>query len=214
MYFCPPIPKNMLSKINLGLNIVLLACVIYLFQKVKSTENGTETPVSETVSAPLKPMSSDIKSPIVYINTDSLENHYEYFKKSKVEIESQENSIRAQLEAESKKLQSDAAVYQQQAIGMTDLEKSNKEEELMKRNDRLMEKRDRMMGDLQEQKLKFNESLMERLSAYLKKYNKQHGYAYIMGYQEGSSILLANDSLNITQQVIDGLNEEFKNSGK
>ena len=35
-------------------------------------------------------------------------------------------------------------------------------------------------------------------------------YEFILGYQKGGGILLANDSLDITQQILEGLNKKYE----
>jgi outer membrane protein len=52
--------------------------------------------------------------------------------------------------------------------------------------------------------------LYAKLSSYLKEYNKGKNYTFILGYQKGGGILFANDSLDITREVLDGLNKEFE----
>jgi Skp family chaperone for outer membrane proteins len=37
--------------------------------------------------------------------------------------------------------------------------------------------------------------------------NEEMNYKFILGYQRGSGILLANDSLDITKDVIRGIND-------
>ena len=40
--------------------------------------------------------------------------------------------------------------------------------------------------------------------------SKEHNYSYVMGYSEGANLLYVNDSLDITKQVISGLNVQYK----
>ena len=58
----------------------------------------------------------------------------------------------------------------------------------------------------------FNQKLHDDLNDFLEEYNKDKGYDYILSYSEiGSQILLANKDLDITQDVIEGMNERAKN---
>jgi outer membrane protein len=47
------------------------------------------------------------------------------------------------------------------------------------------------------------------VTAYLKRYNRQYQFDYIMGYKAGGEILVSNDTLDITRSVLDGLNSEY-----
>jgi outer membrane protein len=44
---------------------------------------------------------------------------------------------------------------------------------------------------------------------YLKEFNKDKGYTYILGYQEGT-IYYKDTSFDITGSVLKGLNERYK----
>ena len=56
---------------------------------------------------------------------------------------------------------------------------------------------------------KMNEELYNRVSEYLQEYGKTHNYQLVLTYQRGSGVLFANDSLNITQNIISGLNNAY-----
>jgi outer membrane protein len=54
-----------------------------------------------------------------------------------------------------------------------------------------------------------NQLLMDSLNNFLKRYNEKMNFDYIFSYNRGGSILTANDSLDITNEVLKLLNEEF-----
>ena len=93
---------------------------------------------------------------------------------------------------------------------MSEGERAKKEEELMMRQQSLMKKKDDLLGAFDEEQSKFNEELFAKLTAYLKTYNKEKNYTFILGYQKGGGILFANDSLDITREILDGLNKEYQ----
>ena len=61
----------------------------------------------------------------------------------------------------------------------------------------------------EEQKKAFND-LYANIETKLKTLSSQIGYDYIFSYSRGGQILLANDSLDITRQVLDLLNAKDK----
>jgi outer membrane protein len=52
------------------------------------------------------------------------------------------------------------------------------------------------------------------VTAFLKRYNRQYQYDYIMGYKTGGEILVSNDTLDITRSVLDALNKEYNDRKK
>lgn len=153
--------------------------------------------------------SNPIATSIVYVNSDSLLDNYTFFKNKKKEFENREEEIKNHLKAESDRLQKDAAEYQERGAAMTENERAKKEDELMQRQQMLMKKKDDMFADFDKEQDQFNEELHAKLAGFLKEYNKGKNYTFILGYQKGGGILFANDSLDITQQVVDGLNKEY-----
>ncbi|HRH66980.1 MAG TPA: OmpH family outer membrane protein [Bacteroidia bacterium] len=151
---------------------------------------------------------------IVFVNSDSLLDNYAYFKSKKVELENKQERIKNELTSESDKLQRDAADYQEKAPGMTDLQRQQTEEQLMARQQKLMEKKDLLLGQLEEEKSKSSEELYTRVAGFIRSMNVEHKYNFVLGYSKGGGILFANDSLDITGKVLEGLNREFEASQK
>ena len=192
-------------RIITALLAVAVIVLFYLQFKKPSAEaeEGTET---VQVKGPVVPIASNI----VYVNSDSLLENYAFYKAKKAEFERKENQIKNHLQSESEKLQKDAADYQDRAAMMSESERARKEEDLMMRQQSLMKKKDDMLEAFDNEQAKFNEDLFSKLTAYLKAYNKEKNYTFILGYQKGGGILFANDSLDITGEVLSGLNKDFE----
>lgn len=192
--------RRKMKNLSLALNAVLIVAVgilYYLHFKGNSATTDLAGPM---------PVSSQ---GIVFVNSDSLLQEYDFYKDQKTKFETEQEKIKSELKAESDKLQKDAAVYQQQAIGMTDTERQQKESELGMRQQRLMDKKDQLLSRLDAIQSGSSEELYTRLNDYLKTYNKDKNLQFVLGYQKGGGILFANDSLNVTHQVIQGLNKAY-----
>ena len=92
---------------------------------------------------------------------------------------------------------------------MTDMERQQKEQQLGMRQQNLMEKKDAMLGKLDQLQANSSEELYTKLNNYLREFNADKNLQFVLGYQKGGVILFANDSLNVTRQVIEGLNKAF-----
>jgi outer membrane protein len=77
-----------------------------------------------------------------------------------------------------------------------------------------MERKDALFQKLDEDQAKSSDELYTKLNEYLKKYNKEKNYSFVLGFQKGGGILFANDSLNVTNDVVKGLNEEYNNKAE
>ena len=73
--------------------------------------------------------------------------------------------------------------------------------------------RDNAAGNLQQEQAKKTDELLSKIHDYLKKYNAGDKYDMVIGYSKGGGVLYAKEDLDITQDVLKGLNEEYKKSG-
>ena len=80
----------------------------------------------------------------------------------------------------------------------------------MQRSQRLEEEKARLGKSLAEDQKKAFNDLYANVETQLKTLSSQIGYDYILSYSRGGQILLANDSLDITKQVLQLLNAQEK----
>lgn len=185
-----------MKNLSLALNVVLIAAVGFLYYKVYSKPG---TPAITTQHALPE-------SAIVFVNSDSLLNNYDLFNVLKINIEAKQDSIDRLLKGRANDLEREIQIYQKQAIGMTDMEKQQTEERLMQKQQALMQLKEELLGMLGDEEAALNDSIHNNLIGYLREFNTIKNYNYILGYQKGGGILLANDALDITGVVLEGLN--------
>ncbi len=150
----------------------------------------------------------------VYVQVDSLLKNYDFFKDTRKELENKNFQLENELTTKGRSLQNEVAFFQQKAQTMTPEQARSTEAQLMKKQQDLMAYRDQSAQALGQEEAKKNEELYKNIRSYIDKYNKENGYEYVLGYSLGGGILFANPSLDVTQKIIDGLNKEYKNSGK
>lgn len=56
----------------------------------------------------------------------------------------------------------------------------------------------------------YTEQIFNQLNMYITEYGKEHGYQYIFGAEGSGSIMYANDSENITEEISTYVNEQYK----
>ncbi len=195
---------------SLIIQVILIIAVIglYILHFTDKQDSSSSMELAKDLSVSYK--APVVTGGVVFINSDSLLDNYTYFKNKKSEFESRQNKVKSELEAESSRLQRDVESYQQRAPGMADMQRQIEEEQLVSRQQKLMQRKDQLLEQLDEEQAKSSDELHTRLNDFLKEYNKDKNYHFIFGYQKGGGILYANDSLDITGPVLDGLNEAYK----
>lgn len=82
--------------------------------------------------------------------------------------------------------------------------------ELQQRDQMLQYKQQGMLRQLQEESGNEMEALVKKYKQVFKDYGKEKGYDYIYGTGESATVLYAKDNYDITQEIIDLVNEKYK----
>lgn len=160
--------------------------------------------------------SSNVEFKIGYVDIDTLESQYDYFKSRKAEFESRQKSIDAELERMANSLQTDYVNLQKKAEKgeLSQSEGEAAQQSLMKRQQELEVKRQNLAEKYMKDQETFNKEIHDNLHAYIEKYNEEKGYDYILSYSKDGSILFANKALDVTQDIIKGMNSDKANTTK
>lgn len=147
---------------------------------------------------------------IVYVQVDSLLTNYDFFKETKKELENKRFQLENDLTTRGRSLENEIAFFQQRAQTMTLDQARATEQQLMKKQQDLVQYRDRSAQQLAQQEADKNEMLYKQIQEYIKKYNDENQYEFVLGYSQGGGILYADTTLDVTQKMIEGLNKEYK----
>ena len=186
-----------------------LATAVALVSVMASCQNKdakTTTGTPEKSSAPVK-----TGEPIVYVNSDSLLTKYEYFKDLKVKLDAKSKAAQTDLAAKQQAFQREVADYQQTQNTLPADQRASTEQRLARKQQELQAYQQNAGSALQNEQATEQEKLYNKIADYLKIYAKDKGFKMVLTYQKGNSaILFADPSLDVTSEVIVGLNEGYK----
>lgn len=195
--------KNLIKiTAGLGLGVMIASCNKCSKPESKSTQvvasNGNTTDLGG----------------IVFVNTDSLLNNYEYFKKIKNQFQEKSKKAQAELTAKGTAFQNEVNTYQKNAPTLTPEQRAMTEQRLARKQQELSAYNQNASEALANEQATENEKLYDKVAEYLKKHAKDKGYKMVLSYSKTNpGLLFADVSLDVTKDVIKGLNEEYK-SGK
>jgi outer membrane protein len=149
---------------------------------------------------------------IAYINIDTLEAHYEYLKVKKEEFNKRQEGMKAELQNSAEQMQQDIDNVKRQAKAgtLTEAQYQAAERRISQMQQSLQTREAALTDQLVKEQQAFNTDLKNRLDKFLEEYNKDKGYDYILSYSNEGHILYANKNLDITPDVVKGMNEENK----
>ncbi|KQR70618.1 OmpH family outer membrane protein [Pedobacter sp. Leaf176] len=186
-------------------SLLATAALITAFSACQNKEaKTTETKKTDSTAA----VSADEK--IVFVNSDSLLTKYDYYKDLKVKFEGKSKSAQADMQAKTQAFQREVAQYQQTAGSLAADVRKATEERLGRKQQELQTYQQNAGGALQNEQAAENEKLYDKVAGYLKGYAKEKGYKMVLTYSKGNSaILFADESLDVTSEVIKGLNADY-----
>jgi outer membrane protein len=196
----------MLSKISIAINILLLIAVINLY--VKTCDNNSEPDTVTEVSSNNNPVK------IAYIDTDSLNVHYEYVKDITAELNKEIAKKERRLERKTTKLQSEFTQLQRMSPNMTPQQLQGAQQRAVEMEREVQTLQNDLSIELNEEQAEMQIKLVEKLDSFMTKYNETEQYDYILKKFAGSEILIAKDAYDITDTIISLLNEDYLKANK
>lgn len=190
-------------------NIILLLLVGYLYYLHFS--NNNKTPVLLTAESKNAAIPSCNK--VAYLDLDSLQSNYEYYKKIKGEFEKKQGASNDEIAALQKKYQTRAVQLQQKGPTMTQPEQDAAMKEINQMQQDLQTRKQALDNELYSYNSKMKEDILGRIQNFLKDYNKDGRYDYIFSYEPGF-MFYKDTTLNITKDVIVGLNTLYAKNKK
>ncbi len=198
-----------MNKILLIVNAALAVAIGVLFYQVNNAKSDKPS-VAVTKNAATMPVTSKI----AYFNTDTLTLKYEFIKEKNKVLQDEERRLNGNIEAKTKALQNRYLELQQRAQTMTEKEIEAASLELRQAEQAIGEMKQKAAMDLEKQNIALLKELYSKLDSFLKKYNEEQKFDYILKYEEGGFIAYGKDALDITSDVLNGLNEEYAASKK
>lgn len=203
----------MQKNISLLLNVVLIIAVAVLYYLHFAGQAPQREETTEHDTAAGLPVFMDM--PIYYVNTDTLSAHYEFAKELEKELRQKQDQSEDKFEKEAKRFEKQVMEFQENARFMTQDEGKRKQEELMAREQELAQLEQELSIRLREDQEKLNRELRERIIKYIRDSRKNRNFSYILGYSKmENNILVGHDSLDITREMLKGLNAEYEESKK
>lgn len=204
-------PPFFTFNFNTVLAIILLLGLIVLY--VLYFNNRT----SAVSSVPLNiQKTSGRQLSVVFVNIDSLNTHYEYVKLLRKDLEGTGKRLQTEVLGEQAALEKEANEFQRQMAANIIPEEKAKVlyEQLMQKQQALMQKKELYTQQVAEQEMNMNIKLVDSVTAFLKRFNRNYQFDYIMGFKSGGEILVSNDTMDITKSVLEELNKEYQQRKK
>lgn len=205
--------KQKINPVLLALNLIMLVGLIILYVLHFTGSGSKSDPIAGAIEKANKGNIS-----VAFVNNDSILGSYELVKKMRADLEAKGRRLEGEVASKQKAFEKDAAYFQEQVAKKAISDQSAQEiyGQLQQNQQQIYELRDRYAAELQKSEMDMNIALLDSVMNFLNRYNEKYRFDYILGFTKGGNILYANDTLDVTGDVIKELNAEYllKHGGK
>ena len=190
------------------LTTLLLFITVGSFAQLKVTASEFQKNLNEEFAD-----STNNKVNIAYVDIDSLQSNYDFYKQIKEDVEKKQSSSKNELVNLERKFQNRAKQLQEKAQTMTPQQQENAMQEMNKMQNDFQQRQQTIDNELMNFSNKMEKEFLIRIEDFLKDYNKDRKYSYILSYQP-HFMFYKDTTLNITPDVIVGLNDLYSKEKK
>lgn len=152
------------------------------------------------------------KAEVAFIDIDTLAAQYEYCIEGQKALEAKQNGYRSQLEAKGQALQNALAAYQKKMQSgeiTSEAQAQAAQSKLQQQQAQLQQYQSRIENEMAAATQAYQEALRDSLRRFLNDFNSDGRYKMILS-RSGDNILYADKALDITNDVVTGLNKRYK----
>jgi outer membrane protein len=192
----------------MGIAIAILFILHFSNEPQKSSANEEQNTNSVLSVDENEPENiNDFK--IAFVNSDTLAKYYDFSKKLKADLLKKQSKAESQIKKKYANYQKLVSEYQQAAEIMGQNEAAQKVQTINMLEQEIMQLEQTLSQNYANQELEASNKYVNETADYLQIIGANLGYDYILSYRVGGPMLFANPSLDITQDIIGYLNEEY-----
>ena len=156
-------------------------------------------------------MASCTQVKIAYVDVEEILKEYDGAKQAEEDMKVQSQQISQQLDQIALPLQQKIQEYQQNKDNLSAAARQKKEAELMQEQQAFQQQQQMAQQQVQAEGQRMFEKINTDIETFLAEYGQSKGYTYILGSSmQTKSVLYGEESLNITDEVIDALNVNYE----
>ena len=196
-----------MKNLSIVLNVVLFVAVIVLYVLYFSGHKSPETAMTSKVA-----VTADATK-IVYINTDTLLNNYQLAVELNEAFLKKQEDRRTELNIKAKAIDQEGTEFQRKLQNngfISEARAIEARDQLLVKQENFRRLQQEMMDKASREQSELNKQLFDEITNFLKEYNKEKGFSIVLSTQLGGNVLYAEDGFDITKEIVDRLNANYK----
>ena len=146
---------------------------------------------------------------LVYVDVNRLIEGYKRTKVIKAEYDTKVNKTKLQIDSLMTGWQQELQSYEKERAGMSPKDLLLKKEILSNKQQQINNYQESAEQHILNQDKKNTQTIINDINDYIKEFGSKHGYRIIFGASGTGNIMYANESSDLTEEVLSGLNESY-----
>jgi outer membrane protein len=187
IYFNQYIMKNLKTNIALLISVISLGTTCWIYVSGKSTSRK-----------------------IAYVRSADVVYGYFGMKEAQQDLKAKTDNWQANIDTLQKDYQASVSRYSAEVMKLQPKEKEAFEDRLKKEQKNLLGYSQAINAKAKSEDEKMTQGVLNQINSYVEAYGKTHNYEIILGTTLSGSILYGDNTIDITKEVLDGLNRDYK----
>ncbi|MBX3254394.1 MAG: OmpH family outer membrane protein [Chitinophagaceae bacterium] len=197
-----------MKHLSLVLSIIALVLVGVLFYQQRSltaiSKPEVPDPAAGGDTSQVKPLR------IAYVDLDSIDARFEFYKTKMDAFEKKKDGFDRQLNGAYQQLDNRRIEFLKKGNAITQAEAESFKREYDQQLQELENRRRRIEQEVQQEAMIMRDDIFKKINDYLTGYSREKGFTYIFSYSRNANIFLYQDTaFDITGEVIIGLNNMY-----
>ncbi len=146
---------------------------------------------------------------IVYVDSNQLINNYKGMQIARKLYQQKSAAWKANIDTLTIDVQKEILRHEKQSAKMTSKERELSQELIRTKQKQLKEYQLALNEQARQEDSKLTAGVIAEINAFIRKYGEGKGYTIVMAATEYGNIAYADQGLNITDEVLQGLNREY-----
>lgn len=147
---------------------------------------------------------------VAYVDSNKLINGYQGMVDARQVYQKKASGWKANIDTLASEVQQAIFKYEKESSKMTARERELSKELIRNKQKQLADYQQALNTQAQQEDSQMTSDVIIQMNAYIKKYGEENGYKIILAATDYGNLAYADEALDITDEVLEGLNQEYK----
>ncbi|MBE9585996.1 OmpH family outer membrane protein [Mucilaginibacter sp. JRF] len=151
---------------------------------------------------------------IAYVDSSKVLNEFKGSEKAKKDFQTKAKAWQANIDTMTNEVKASIGNYEKTLAGMSAKEQSMAKELIRSKQKQMSDYQQAIQDNARQEDAKLTQTVVTQINSFLTRYGKKHNYKMILIANQSGTIAYAREGLDITDEVVKELNDEYTEGSK